>query len=82
MRRQHYSGVIEATGDTVGQRDLERFSVSIAPDANRMEGSLPEEHPLEELWCNPDDFIFVKIRVGGYLATTYEFISFQETGTS
>ena len=35
-------------------------------------GSLPEEHPPEELWCLPDDFIIVKIRVDGYLATTYE----------
>lgn len=38
----------------------------------RLEGSLPVEHPLEELWCIPDEYIIVKIRVGGYLATTYE----------
>lgn len=37
-------------------------------------GSLPKEHPPEELWCLPDDFVFVKIRVGGYLATTYELV--------
>lgn len=35
-------------------------------------GSLPQEHPPEELWCLPDDFIIVKIRVDGYMATTYE----------
>lgn len=35
-------------------------------------GTLPVEHPLEELWCIPEDFIIVRIRVGGYLATTYE----------
>lgn len=35
-------------------------------------GSLPQEHPLEELWCIPGDFIIVKIRVGGYMATTYQ----------
>ena len=35
-------------------------------------GSLPQEHPLEQLWCIPGDFIFVKIRVDGYLSTTYQ----------
>lgn len=38
-----------------------------------LEGSLPQEHPLEELWCLPEDFVFVKIRVGEPGAgTTYE----------
>lgn len=37
-------------------------------------GSLPVEHPTEELWVIPEDFIIVKIRVGGYLATTYELV--------
>lgn len=37
-----------------------------------LKGSLPKEHPPEELWCLPDDFIIVKIRVDGYMATTYE----------
>lgn len=46
-----------------------------------LEGSLPREHPLEELWCMPDEFVIVKIRVGGYLATTYELVEFRETGT-
>lgn len=41
-----------------------------------VEGSLPKEHPTEELWCTHDDFVMVKIRVGGYLATTYELIEF------
>ena len=44
----------------------------------RLEGSLPEEHPLEELWCIPEDYIFVKIRVGGYLETTYQLVEFRE----
>ena len=43
----------------------------------RLEGSLPQEHPLEELWCTPEDFVAVKIRVGGYLATTYELVEFR-----
>lgn len=33
MLRRHYSGVIEATGDTVGPRGLESFSASVAADA-------------------------------------------------
>lgn len=41
-----------------------------------VEGSLPQEHPTEELWCTPDDFVMVKIRVGGYLATSYELVEF------
>jgi hypothetical protein len=45
----------------------------------RLEGSQMEDHPLEELWCIPDDYIFVKIRVGGYRATTYELVEFQES---
>ena len=43
----------------------------------RLEGSLPKEHPLEELWCTPDDFVMIKIRVGGYLSTSYELVEFR-----
>jgi len=39
-----------------------------------LEGALPKEHPVEELWCIPEEFVIVKIRVGGYLSTTYELI--------
>ena len=42
----------------------------------RLEGSLPREHPLEELWCIPGEYTIVKIRVGGYLATTYELVRY------
>lgn len=48
----------------------------------RLEGSLPKEHPLEELWCIPGDFIIVKIRVGGYLSTTYELVELQRGDAS
>ena len=48
----------------------------------RLEGSLPREHPLEELWCIPEEFVIVKIRVGGYLATTYELVEFQASQRS
>lgn len=37
-----------------------------------LDGTLPQEHPLEQLWCIPGDFIFVQIRVDGYLSTTYQ----------
>ena len=37
-----------------------------------LDGSLPQEHPTEELWCTPDDFIFLKVYVGGSVDTTYE----------
>lgn len=47
----------------------------------RLEGALPQEHPLEELWCIPEDFVIVKIRVGGYLATTYELVEFESDDT-
>lgn len=46
-----------------------------------LEGSLPREHPVEELWCVPGEFVIVKIRVGGYLATTYELVEFREGAT-
>jgi len=37
-----------------------------------LEGSLPQEHPTEELWCIPGDFTFLKVHVGGNVDTTYE----------
>lgn len=37
-----------------------------------LDGTLPQEHPREQLWCIPGDFIFVQIRVDGYMSTTYQ----------
>jgi hypothetical protein len=37
-----------------------------------LDGTLPQEHPREHLWCIPGDFIFVQIRVDGYMSTTYQ----------
>ncbi len=37
-----------------------------------LEGTLPQDHPTEELWCIPEDFIFVKITVGGYMNASFE----------
>lgn len=42
-----------------------------------LEGSLPQEHPIEELWCPPDDCIFPKVHVGGELDTTCELESLE-----
>lgn len=41
-------------------------------------GSLPEEHPTEEVWCLPDSFVFVKIKVGGYMNSTFELVELEE----
>jgi hypothetical protein len=40
-------------------------------------GTLPKEHPTEELWCVPEEFIFVKIAVGGYMNSTFELAELQ-----
>ena len=45
-----------------------------------LEGTLPKEHPTEELWCLPDDFIFVKIAVGGYMNSTFELAELAGAG--
>lgn len=37
-----------------------------------LEGSLEREHPTEELWVTPDDFICVKVFVGGYMNASFE----------
>ena len=37
-----------------------------------LEGSLEQEHPTEELWVTPDEFLCVKISVGGYMNSSYE----------
>jgi len=42
-----------------------------------LEGTLPKEHPTEELWCTPDDFIFVKIVVGGYMNASFELVELE-----
>ena len=41
------------------------------------EGTLPQEHPTEELWCIPGEFIFVKITVGGYMNARFELDELQ-----
>ena len=42
-----------------------------------LEGTLPKEHPTEELWCIPDDFIFVKIVVGRYMNASFELVELE-----
>ncbi|HEY0940231.1 MAG TPA: hypothetical protein VGE08_09060 [Steroidobacter sp.] len=41
-------------------------------------GALPEEHPTEEVWCMPGDLAFVKIKVGGYMNSTFELAELEE----
>jgi hypothetical protein len=43
-----------------------------------LQGSLPEEHPTEEVWCLAGTFAFVKIRVGGYMNSTFELAELEE----
>lgn len=43
-----------------------------------LQGSLPEEHPTEEVWCLPGSFVFVKIKVGGYMNSTFELTELEE----
>ncbi len=65
----------------VGREEIEVRAGRFAVDRYqfRLEDSLPREHPLEELWCIPDEYVIVKIRVGGYLATTYELVQYDAT---
>lgn len=67
----------------LGRERIEVRAGTFSADHYRflLEGSLPREHPVEELWCMPGEFIIVKIRVGGYLATTYELVEFREGAT-
>lgn len=43
-----------------------------------LDGSFPEDHPIEELWCIPGTYQFVKVRVGGYINTTFELVEYEE----
>ncbi|HVN42870.1 MAG TPA: hypothetical protein VMT50_08805 [Steroidobacteraceae bacterium] len=43
-----------------------------------LQGALPEEHPTEEVWCLADTFAFVKIRVGGYMNSTFELTELEQ----
>ena len=45
-----------------------------------VEGSMPKDHPTEELWCTPEDFIFLKVYVGGDIDTTYELENLETDG--
>ena len=58
----------------VGRETIEVPAGSMKTDHYRflLEGTLPQEHPTEELWCIPEEFIFVKITVGGYMNATFE----------
>jgi hypothetical protein len=42
-----------------------------------LEGTLPREHPTEDLWCLPDTYFFVKITVGGYMAASFDLVEYE-----
>ena len=58
----------------VGRETIEVPAGRMETDHYRflLEGTLPQEHPTEELWCIPEEFIFVKITVGGYMNARFE----------
>ena len=45
-------------------------------------GAFPREHPVEDLWCIPNDFTFVKITVGGYMNASFELVELSGEGPS
>lgn len=44
-----------------------------------LEGSLEKEHPTEELWVTPDEFVCVKVFVGGYMNASFELTELEHT---
>lgn len=40
-------------------------------------GTLPQEHPTEDLWCLPEGMVFVKATVGGYMAASFELLTLE-----
>lgn len=62
----------------VGREELTVPAGTFETDHYRflLEGSLPQDHPTEDLWCTPEDFVFVKIAVGGYMNSSFELIEF------
>ena len=63
----------------VGPETIQVPAGSIETDHYRflLEGTLPQEHPTEDLWCIPEEFIFVKISVGGYMNATFELVELE-----
>lgn len=43
-----------------------------------LDGSFPDAHPVEELWCIPETYMFVKVTVGGYINTSFELVELEE----
>ncbi len=37
-------------------------------------GSTGVEHPTEDLWCTPEDYVFVKATVGGYMDASFMLV--------
>jgi hypothetical protein len=53
------------------ETDHYRFLISSAT------GAAPREHPTEDVWCTPDDYLFVKATVGGYMDATFLLVEFE-----
>lgn len=61
----------ESVKTPVGSFDADKYRFVL-------EGSFPDEHPMEELWCVPETYQFLKVRVGGYINTTFELVEYEE----
>jgi hypothetical protein len=52
------------------ETDHYRFLITVAT------GSTSQVHPTEDLWCTPDEHIFVKATVGGYLDASFFLVEY------
>ena len=43
-----------------------------------LDGSFPEDHPVQEVWCVPETYMFVKVTVGGYINTVFELVELED----
>jgi len=66
----------------VGQERIEVPAGEFETDHYRilLDGGRLSEHPTEELWCLPDEFTFVRVRVGGYMNSSFELMEYRATG--
>jgi hypothetical protein len=37
-----------------------------------------KEHPVEDLWCIPGSFLFVRVTVGGYMSASFDLVEFED----
>jgi hypothetical protein len=40
--------------------------------------AMVKEHPVEDLWCIPGSFLFVRVTVGGYMSASFDLVEFED----